>query len=99
MSLAGVRLATVTGLLDRWLVLFVLGATGLGLALPGPGRSADAHAGTPVALAVLVATAGARVEVSGLGRLRESWRPLAWVFHGWCSTPAANTRKCLSCLR
>jgi BASS family bile acid:Na+ symporter len=67
---------TVAGFLDRWLLGFVVLVAAVGLAAPRAGRIGDAHAGILVVLAVLVATAGATVEVSGLIRLKASWRPL-----------------------
>ncbi|MGH3493998.1 MAG: hypothetical protein ACRDRL_06345 [Sciscionella sp.] len=73
------HLSAATGVLDRWLLAFVLAAAAVGLAASGPGRFLDTHAGIPVVLAVLVLTAGATVESSGLRRMRGSLAPIAVI--------------------
>jgi hypothetical protein len=69
----------IAGILDHWLLAFVLLAAATGLAAPGPGRLVDVHNAIPV---VLVLTAGASVKTAGLCRLHGAIVPITVIVAG-----------------
>jgi len=88
-SSAGRWLPWLAGWLDRWLILAVLAAAGLGIIWPVPARALAAHNGISAALIVLVAATGFGLPAGALQQARAAaGRVLAALAAGALILPA-----------
>ena len=88
-SSAGRWLPWLAGWLDRWLILAVLAAAGLGIGWPAPARALAAHNGISAALIVLVAATGFGLPGGALQQARAAaGRVLAALAAGALILPA-----------
>ena len=88
-SSAGRWLPWLAGWLDRWLILAVLAAAGLGIIWPVPARALAAHNGISAALIVLVAATGFGLPGGALQQARAAaGRVLAALAAGALILPA-----------
>ena len=88
-SSAGRWLPRLAGWLDRWLILAVLAAAGLGIGWPAPARALAAHDGISAALIVLVAATGFGLPGGALQQARAvAGRVLAALAAGALILPA-----------